>query len=153
MCVRTTFQRFGTEMGPRGVVLERNIEPRVRQFAPGTGAIRRAHSHTDVDIGGKPHITTAPRLAPDRDTRQAVDRYSEARPQSPPRCGWRPPPGRGRRQRAARPPLTSPPTMVRTTGTRRGWGRPAAPPTATRSEEHTSELQSPYVISYAAFCL
>src|ERR1051325_12135821 len=26
-------------------------------------------------------------------------------------------------------------------------------PTRQRSEEHTSELQSPYVISYAAFCL
>src|ERR1051325_12228435 len=26
-------------------------------------------------------------------------------------------------------------------------------PTSPRSEEHTSELQSPYVISYAVFCL
>src|ERR1051325_12214705 len=33
-----------------------------------------------------------------------------------------------------------------------GWrDRPRVP--HTRSEEHTSELQSPYVISYAVFCL
>src|ERR1051325_10646144 len=30
------------------------------------------------------------------------------------------------------------------------WARK---PTQVRSEEHTSELQSPYVISYAVFCL
>src|SRR5216117_4618245 len=30
------------------------------------------------------------------------------------------------------------------------WPRPSARP---RSEEHTSELQSPFLISYAVFCL
>src|ERR1051325_12217210 len=34
----------------------------------------------------------------------------------------------------------------------RRWGR-ARPARCLRSEEHTSELQSPYVISYAVFCL
>src|SRR5690349_17138791 len=79
MCVRTTFQGIYRASGSSICSWYGGDSPRVRP--------------TDVDIGGKPHITTAPRLAPDRDTRQAVDRYSEARPQSPPRCGCRPPPG------------------------------------------------------------
>src|SRR5216117_4258982 len=45
-------------------------------------------------------------------------------------------------------------TLFRSTGTPAMIGSTGFwPPCAIRSEEHTSELQSPFLISYAVFCL
>src|SRR5881227_4390521 len=43
--------------------------------------------------------------------------------------------------------------IYRASGKNPFWGRDAKSPSIGRSEEHTSELQSRTVISYAVFCL
>src|SRR5216110_4014938 len=57
-------------------------------------------------------------------------------------------------------PISAPPARAsarrragRTGGSRHRRPRPPAAPPARRSEEHTSELQSRELISYAVFCL
>src|SRR3546814_3196833 len=55
--------------------------------------------------------------------------------------------------KAARAMLNFGLTELRLVAPRDGWPNPSAGPAASRSEEHTSELQSLIRTSYAVFCL
>src|SRR3546814_2959329 len=52
-----------------------------------------------------------------------------------------------------RAPVATPPRVKAGSALRMGWRMAIAAPARTRSEEHTSELQSLMRISYAVFCL
>src|SRR3546814_7561225 len=75
----------------------------------------------------------------------------------PPRTGRLAVPGAGGTDRQKRTSLKKPKPHGRTNSDRvdmpDGAGRTPVPQSATRSEEHTSELQSLMRISYAVFCL
>src|SRR3546814_1351578 len=93
--------------------------------------------------GGWKHVRLRPAHVP-----QAVSPVSpaaSARPEPRKRCAWR--------WNAARRAGSMPPSKATTTTLACRSALPACPPTAVRSEEHTSELQSLMRISYAVFCL